>query len=131
MGDIKQPEKTDEKPKDKTKKTMTLSKNELVILAQNACINDMRFSNATRESHVDELASDVKKERGLREIMQNKNAHLTRKSLTDKLAEKQTLRVIQKAKPGFSTGTVIGIGFFLLIIGIIFGVGITGLFGVR
>jgi hypothetical protein len=97
----------------KTKQSL-LSMNEMVILAQSAALNDLRWKNATRDAHVNELESDERKERGLRERTQQKNDHLQQKSISGELADVESVPV---SRSGWSGKAVAGI----LFVGILFG----------
>ncbi len=108
------------------KRRMPLSKNEFVILAQNACINDFRWKNATRDAHVNELESDVRKEKGAREVAQQKNAHLELENIDEELEDLREMKKDPgKSNPG--AGALIGVFvggflacyFFLLLAGVL------------
>lgn len=101
----------------------SLPLDELTILALIACINDLRKKNATRDQYVDELESDLRKEEGMREKLQQKNARLQIRSL-----EQEEASVEKGPKSsGYGGGALIGIFiagfmacyFFLLLAGVL------------
>lgn len=102
-----------------------LSKNEFVILALNAAINDLRWKDATRDSRVNELASDARKEKGAREVAEQKNAHLTLRGVNEELADLKALK--HPPQSGTGGGKLVGVfiaGFvacylFLLLAGVV------------